>query len=81
MSVTVFTKNSCPQCLVTKRHLKDRGVEFETINVDEQTEWRDRLIEMGYMAMPVVLVEDEDVWSGYSSDSIEEWWPKQRKAA
>lgn len=81
MSVTVFTTASCPQCLVTKRHLKDRNVEFEEIRIDQNPDWADRLKGMGFMAAPVVLVEDDDVWSGYSSDSIEEWFPKQRTAA
>jgi len=71
--VTVFTKNSCPQCLVTKRHLQKRAVPFEEINIEEHPEWVDRLKALNFSAMPVVLVGDEDVWAGYSSDSVEEW--------
>lgn len=76
MTVTLFTTVPCYKCLVTKKHLQTRGVEFEEIRIDEAPEWGERLKAMGYETAPVVLVGDEDVWEGYSSESIEEWWPK-----
>jgi glutaredoxin-like protein NrdH len=72
--VTIFTTGpGCHLCHVTKAHLKKRGVVFEEIRIDEQPEWADRLKTMGYMTAPVVLVGEDDVWEGYSSDSINEW--------
>lgn len=77
MSVTVFTTGpGCHQCLVTKTHLKRRGIEFEEIRIDQLPQWADRLKAMGYQTAPVVLVGEDDVWQGYSSDSLEEWFPK-----
>lgn len=63
-------------CLVTKSHLKRRGVEFEEVRIDQDPDWADRLKEMGYLTAPVVLVGEDDVWEGFSSDSLEEWFPK-----
>lgn len=77
MGVTVFTTGpGCHLCLVTKKHLERRGVEFEEIRIDQHPEWADRLKAMGYETAPVVLVDEDDVWQGYSSDSLNEWWPK-----
>lgn len=76
MGVTVFTTAACGGCVATKSHLKRRGVEFEEIRIDQNPEWADRLRTAGYLTAPVVLVGDEDVWGGFSSDSLEEWWPK-----
>lgn len=73
MSITVFSGPGCVKCLVTKKHLRKRGVEFEEIDVQESPEWVDRLKENGFLGLPVVLVNDEDVWEGYSSESIDEW--------
>lgn len=75
--ITVFSAPGCGQCVATKAHLKKRRLLFEEIRVDEA--WVDRLkiieLEKGrnLAGLPVVLVGDEDVWSGYSSDSIDEW--------
>lgn len=34
--ITVFTKNNCPQCMMTKTLLDNLGVNFEQINIDKQ---------------------------------------------
>jgi glutaredoxin-like protein NrdH len=77
MAVTVFTTGpGCHLCLVTKKHLTGRGVEFEEVRIDQNPGLADRLRMMGYATAPVVLVDEDDVWQGYSSASLDEWFPK-----
>lgn len=72
MEVTVFTTGpGCHLCLVTKTHLKKRGVVFEEVRIDQNPDLADRLRTLGYLTAPVVLVGEDDVWQGYSGDSID----------
>lgn len=73
MSVTVFTTGpSCHLCRVTKVHLKRRGIDFDEVRLDENPDLAERVRELGFTTAPVVLIDDEDCWEGYSSDRIDE---------
>ena len=41
--VTVFSKNNCVQCKMTKRFLEQHNVNFVEHNIDEQPEYGDPL--------------------------------------
>lgn len=71
--ITIFTGPGCGGCITTKAHFRKRGVPFDEIRLDQNPDWAERLKEHGFSSVPVVLVGDEDVWSGYSSDAVEEW--------
>ena len=70
MNVTVYTKNNCVQCDATKRWLKRYGIEFETINVEEDEEAMKKVLAMGYSAAPVVVTDIES-WSGFRISKLE----------
>ena len=36
--ITLFSKNDCMQCKMTKKFLEKEGADFEEINIDEQPE-------------------------------------------
>lgn len=72
MSVTVFTTGpSCHLCRVTKVHMQRRGIDFVEVRLDENPVLAEKIRELGFVAAPVVLVDDEDCWEGYSSDRID----------
>jgi glutaredoxin-like protein NrdH len=83
-SVTVYTKNGCPQCDMTKRVLKGEGIEFTTINVDEihpetkeltekAVKARKFIIEdLGLSSMPVVIVDDQEPFTGFRPDLLQQ---------
>jgi len=66
---TVYTKNNCVQCDMTKRLMDKMGIEYDTVNISENPEELDKLIEMGYRAAPVVITDD-DSWAGFNPDKI-----------
>ena len=84
--VTVFTKNGCPQCDMTKRVLTGEGIEFVAINVEEVQEEKFELNgvviektpldyvkeDLGFSAMPVVIVEGEEPFTGFRPDKLTE---------
>jgi len=73
MSVTVFTTGpGCHMCLTTKIHMKRRGIPFDEVRLDLNPELADKVRELGFVTAPVVLVDElDEVWEGYSSDSID----------
>ena len=68
---TVYTKNNCVQCDMTKRLMDKVGIEYDTVNISENPEALDKLIQLGYRAAPVVITEN-DSWAGFNPDKIAE---------
>ena len=71
MTITVYSKPSCVQCTATYRALDKAGIEFETVDISQDPEARDYVMALGYLQAPVV-VTDEDHWSGFRPDKIDE---------
>ncbi len=71
MTVTVYTKPACVQCNATYRALDKKGIAYQSVDISQDAEALDRLKALGYMQAPVV-VTDQDHWSGFRPDKIEE---------
>lgn len=69
MTVTVYTKQNCVQCDATKRHLDKLDISYEVIDTTNDMAMIDKLIGLGYRAVPVVIA-DNDSWAGYNPDKI-----------
>lgn len=71
--VTVYTKNGCPQCDMTKRVLDGEGIEYTAINVQENEEAMHFVKEvLGLTSMPVVVVEGQEPFTGFRPDKLQE---------
>lgn len=69
MTVTVYSKPGCPQCVATERELAQLGIAYAHIDITEQPAARERLIAAGWRSAPVVET-DADAWSGYQPERI-----------
>lgn len=69
--VKVYSKPSCVQCNATYMALDKAGVEYEVIDASQSLEATEMLRSLGYMQAPVVITDD-DHWSGFRPDKIEE---------
>lgn len=72
LSITVYSKPRCPQCVATYRKLNGLGVEHESVDVSEALSF---IQSLGYSQAPVVVVKDAkgDIvkhWSGFRPDLI-----------
>lgn len=56
--ITLFSKNNCMQCKMTKKFLEKEGADFEEINIDEQPEKIDYVKSLGFTAAPVIEAGD-----------------------
>lgn len=73
MKVTIYTKPGCGPCAATKHAMESRGVPFETVNVMDDDAALDAIKGLGYLTVPVVLVQDghaAEHWGGFQLDRI-----------
>ncbi|CRH91043.1 Glutaredoxin-like protein, YruB-family [Peptoniphilus asaccharolyticus DSM 20463] len=59
--ITVYTSNTCPYCTMAKDYLKEKGIEFEEKNVQNDAQARSELMEKGYSGVPVIVVGTEEI--------------------
>ena len=64
--ITLFSKNNCMQCKMTKKFLEKEGADFEEINIDEQP-----VKSLGFTAAPVIEAGDI-VFSGFQPAKLKE---------
>ena len=70
--VIVYSTPTCPYCVMLKKFLKEKGVEFEDINVAEDQEKAQYMVEKsGQMGVPVVDIDGEII-VGFNKPKIEE---------
>lgn len=69
MSITVYSKPHCVQCDATKRALRKHDLEFEDVDVTQDTQALQTLTALGYKSAPVVFANG-DHWSGFRPDKI-----------
>ncbi|MDG4477480.1 glutaredoxin-like protein NrdH [Streptococcus parasuis] len=67
--VTIYSKNDCVQCKMTKKFLDQHKVEYNEINLDEQPEFIDHVKGLGFSAAPVIET-DNDVFSGFQPGKL-----------
>jgi glutaredoxin-like protein NrdH len=71
-TITVYTTGpACMQCRLTKTALAAAGLCYQEIDVRRAPEALHYIQqELGYTQAPVVVVDDEDHWSGFQPDQI-----------
>ncbi|OBJ56490.1 redoxin NrdH [Mycobacterium sp. 1423905.2] len=69
MSITVYSKPACVQCVATYKALDKQGIPYEKVDISLDVEARDYVMALGYLQAPVVVAGD-DHWSGFRPDRI-----------
>ena len=68
--VRIFSTPACPYCVTLKEFLKEKGIEFEDINVAENEQAREEMIKKsGQMGVPVVEI-DNQIIVGFNKEKI-----------
>ncbi len=59
-NVKIYTKSTCPACVLAKETLKGKGVEFEEINLDEKQEEFEKLMQETKMkTVPQIFINGQ----------------------
>ncbi|OFI48808.1 NrdH-redoxin [Floricoccus tropicus] len=66
--VKIYTKENCPPCMMTKKHLTSKGIEFQELSILDHI---DELKEKGFSSAPVIKVGKE-MFSGFNINKIKE---------
>ena len=68
--VRVFTSVSCPYCFTLMEFLKEKGIEFEEVDVSKNEKARDEMIKKsGRLEAPIVEIDGEIV-VGFDKEKI-----------
>ena len=71
MTITVYSKPACVECNSTYRALDSKGLAYVVVDLTEVPAALEYVSdELGYSQAPVVVVDDENHWSGFRPDLI-----------
>ncbi|MGG7453034.1 glutaredoxin-like protein NrdH [Plantibacter auratus] len=69
--LVVYSKTRCVQCMATYRALDNGGIPYRIVDLSENPAAVEYVKELGYQQAPIVVVDDDDHWSGFRPDQIE----------
>ena len=52
--VTVYSKNNCPFCVQVKNLLKLKGIDFQEVKIDEDTNAKEFVLSEGHRTVPQI---------------------------
>jgi glutaredoxin 3 len=60
-NITIFTTNTCTYCVMVKRFLDTKGLDYEVVNLDTNPERQKEAFELsGALTVPVTVVTKHD---------------------
>ena len=59
--IEIYSKTTCPYCVMAKRLLESKGQTFEEINLNQSPERTDEMVERsgGRMTVPEIFIDDK----------------------
>lgn len=70
-NIKVYSSSTCTNCVAAKEYLKEKGYEYEEKNISTDPEAKKELISMGYMGVPIIMI-DEEVVVGFNKSKLDE---------
>ena len=59
--IEIYTSDTCIQCKKAKEYFQNNNLEFIEYNISSNEEYRKELITKGYLSVPVIVVEGQDI--------------------
>ena len=59
--IEMFTSDTCIQCKKAKEYFQNNNLEFIEYNISSNQEYKRELIKKGYLSVPVIVVEGQDI--------------------
>lgn len=70
-NIKIYSTSTCPNCTVAKEYLREKGYAYDEKNVSTDPQAKKELISMGYMGVPIILVDDEIV-VGFDKNKLDQ---------
>ncbi|KRM88352.1 hypothetical protein FD19_GL000646 [Lacticaseibacillus thailandensis DSM 22698 = JCM 13996] len=71
-NVTLFTKNGCPRCRMTKRFLDEHNINYTEHNINEEPEYVNYLKNQGFKMTPVLEADGMEAITGFRPDVLKQ---------
>lgn len=71
-NITIYTKNGCVQCKMTKKYLQEHNINFEEKNINTDPNAVDYLKDLGYRSVPVLFTKDDNPIVGFRPDKLKD---------
>lgn len=72
ISVVIWSKPNCVQCVATKRAFDKAGIDYEVRNLPDFPEQLGAFKARGLMSAPIVEADGFDTFSGYNVNVVKE---------
>ncbi len=59
--IEIYTSDTCIQCKKAKEYFQNNNLEFIEYNISSNQEYKRELIKKGYLSVPVIVVEGQDI--------------------
>lgn len=70
--VKIYSTPTCTYCKQTKAFFKEKGIEYEDVDVSENKEQASEMMKIsGSMSVPVIVIDGE-VIKGFDQEKLEE---------
>lgn len=69
--IDIYTSSTCKYCHMAKDFFKENDIPFTEHNVSENPEARKELMKKGYMSVPVIIVDGEEM-VGFDQEKLKE---------
>ena len=74
--VVVYSKPNCKNCILTKNWLTGNGTEFDTIDIMEDESAVDHIKGLGFLGVPVTVVEGQEPFDGFKPELLNKYLGK-----
>ncbi len=71
MTITVYSKSGCPECVFTKKYLETENVSYIEKRVDKNEDYLEEVTLLGYRSLPVIKIDDDETFTGYRPEKLE----------
>lgn len=68
--ITVYTKESCPQCTATKRFLSKNNLDYFEVSLEKRPDLIERFRAEGFASAPIVDAGKLGRWAGFRIDQL-----------
>lgn len=70
-NIKIYSSSTCTNCVAAKEYLKEKGYEYDERNISTDSEAKKELISMGYMGVPIIMIDDE-VIVGFDKSKLDQ---------
>ena len=74
MKIRLFIKPYCGWCHKAERWLKERGIQYETLDVIADQEAFDEMVELSGQTLAPVIDVDGEILADFGPEELDEFW-------